>query len=58
MRGPIILYIPAIKIRGKIFPHVGTYIFLVAIIGVFAYRELYYFNSKRPIVEKLDVMTS
>jgi signal transduction histidine kinase len=50
------LHIPSLKIREKIFLSVGTYIFLAAIIGVFAYRELYIITSKLPVVEKLDDM--
>ncbi len=58
MRGRIIPpYIPAIKLREKIFLDVGTYIFLAAIIDVFAHRKLYYFNLKLHIVEKLDDMS-
>ncbi|HTZ18296.1 MAG TPA: ATP-binding protein [Dissulfurispiraceae bacterium] len=51
------LGIPSLKIREKIFLGVGTYIFLAAIIGVFAYRELYIITSKLPIFEKLDDIT-
>ena len=51
------LHVPPIRIRGKIFLGVGTYIFLAAIIGVFAYRELYIINSKLPVVEKMDDIT-
>jgi len=51
------LRIPSLKIREKIFLGVGTYIFLAAIIGVFAYRELYIITSKLPAFEKLDDIT-
>ncbi len=51
------LRLPSLKIREKIFLGVGTYIFLAAIIGVFAYRELYIITSKLPVVEKLDDVT-
>ena len=58
MKFPFVpLHVPQIKIRGKIFLGVGTYIFLAAIIGVFAYRELYIINSKLPVVEKMDDIT-
>ncbi len=50
-------HLPSLKIREKIFLGVGTYIFLAAIIGVFAYRELHMITSKLPVVEELDDVT-
>ncbi len=45
------------KIREKIFLGVGTYIFLAAMIGFYAYRELYIITTRLPVVEKIHHFT-
>lgn len=45
------------KIREKIFLSVGTYIFLAAIIGFFAYRELLTITTRLNLVEIADDIT-
>ncbi|HMK60168.1 MAG TPA: ATP-binding protein [Dissulfurispiraceae bacterium] len=49
--------LPTMKIREKIFLAVGTYIFLSAIMGAIAYRELYIIFTKLPVITKIDDLT-